>query len=247
MRIYVGEEVINLNFDVTTITDAVTTSIANLVSFIPQFLAGLIVLLIGLVLSALLKDVVISFFRFLGLEKWLDNFSKWFEKLKGEKKPGAAVWINLLGELVRWTVVILFLIPAAETWGLPKVTDVLNQILLYLPNVFVAVIVGFVGLAISNLVYEIARNAVSEMGSSSSKLLANIGRYGVIFFTALVVLNQLGVASDLIRILFTGIVAMLALAGGLAFGLGGQESAKIALREFLSRLSEVEVTSKKAR
>lgn len=230
-------------FDLTAITSAVTSSIAGLISYIPQFIAGLILLLIGIALSAVLRDIVLSFSRFLGVARWFESVNKWYEKMREEKRPGAAVWVNLLSELVRWTVVVLFLIPAAETWGLPKVTEVLNQILLYIPNVFVAVIVGFVGLAISNLVFEIVRNTTSSMGSSSSNLLGNVGKYGVVFFTALVVLNQLGVASDLIRILFTGIVAMLALAGGLAFGLGGQDSARVALKEFLSRLSE----SKKAR
>ena len=94
------------------------------------------------------------------------------------------------------------------------------------------------GLVFANLVFDIVRHASRGLGSASSNLLGTVARYAIVFFTTLVVLNQLGVAADLIRILFTGIVAMLALAGGLAFGLGGQESARKAVAEFLKRVEK---------
>ena len=99
-----------------------------------------------------------------------------------------------------------------------------------------AVVIGFIGLVIANLVHDLVIHTYRGLGSTSVNLLGTVARYAIVFFTALVVLNQLGVAADLIRILFTGIVAMLAIAGGLAFGLGGQDSAKKALDQFLKRV-----------
>ena len=122
--------------------------------------------------------------------------------------------------------------------NLNLVTELLNQFLLYIPNVFVAAVVGFVGLVLANLVSEIVKHAGKGLGSASSNLLSTISRYALYFFTTLVVLNQLGVASDLVRILFTGIVAMLAIAGGLAFGLGGQGTAKKTLDDLQRKLSK---------
>lgn len=219
-----------------TIGAIVTTSLAGLGSYLPQFLAGLILLLIGLVVAALLKEAVIRFLKILRVEDWFGSVTDWFNQLKSDSGVKRNVWPNLLAELVRWTVVILFLVPAAEAWGLPKVTELLNQFLLYVPNVFVAVVIGFIGLVVANLVSEIVRHASRSLGGTSSNLLAQTAKYALFFFTVLVVLNQLGVAADLVRILFTGIVAMLAIAGGLAFGLGGQDSAKKALDEFLKRV-----------
>ena len=221
-----------------TISSKVTTTLSRLGLYLPQFLAGLVLLLIGLAVAALLKEVVLRFLHFLKVEDWFSDVNSWFNQIRSEKVVKGRVWPNLLAELVRWTVVILFLVPAAEAWGLPRVTDLLNQLLLYIPNVFVAVVAGFVGLVFANLVFDIVRHASRGLGSASSNLLGTVARYAIVFFTTLVVLNQLGVAADLIRILFTGIVAMLALAGGLAFGLGGQESARKAVAEFLKRVEK---------
>lgn len=218
-----------------TVSTVVVTSLANLGSYLPQFLGGLVVLLIGLAVAAILREIVLRVLRFVALERWLEKVGQFLTR-PGRRPREALLWSDLLAELVRWAVVILFLIPAAEAWGLPRVTEVLNQVLFYLPNVFVATVVGFVGLAVANLTHDVVRNASRGLGSESTNLLANVARYALVFFTALVVLNQLGVASDLVRILFTGVVAMLALAGGLAFGLGGQSTARKALDEFLRRV-----------
>lgn len=221
-----------------TVTTIVTDFISRIGSYLPQFLGGLILLLIGLVVAAILKEVVLRFLRFLNVEAWFGNVTDWFSKVRTDRAVRGSVWTNLAAELVRWTVVILFLVPAAEAWGLPKVTELLNQFLLYVPNVFVAAVVAFIGLVVANLVSQIVKNASSTLGSTSSNLLSSVARYALFFFTALIVLNQLGVASDLVRILFTGIVAMIAIAGGLAFGLGGQDTAKRILGELQKKLEK---------
>ncbi|MBI3980652.1 hypothetical protein HY345_01510 [Candidatus Microgenomates bacterium] len=200
--------------------------------YFPRFLAGLLVLLIGLLLAGFAKRVVLGLFRALRVGKFLVSVR--MVKEEGEIK----VWEVLLAELVRWSLTILFLVPTAEAWGLSKVTDILNQLLIYLPNVFVAVIVGSIGVVIANLTYDVVKQGTKSIGGRTASTLSTFARYAIMFFTVLVVLNQLGVAADLVRILFTGLVAMLALAGGLAFGLGGQELAKQILRELKDKLEK---------
>lgn len=221
-----------------TVTNIVTNAVNQLGSYLPQFLAGLVLLLIGLATAAVLKELVIRLLTFLKIEEWFGNVTSWFEQIKSEREIRGKVWPKLLSELVRWTVVILFLVPAAEVWGLPRITEILNSFLLYVPNVFVAIVIAFVGIVIANLVSQIVHNASRSLGGTSSNLLSSTARYALFFFTTLIVLNQLGVAADLVRILFTGIVAMVAIAGGLAFGLGGQESAKKVLGELQKRLEK---------
>lgn len=222
----------------STISSVVVGSLSRLGNYLPQFLGGLVVLLVGLLVATLLRSAVAKFFELIKLDTWFSSVSRWFQQEDKTLRTGGKVWPDIVAELVRWTVVILFLIPAVEAWGLPKVTEVLNQFLLYIPNVFVAVVVGFVGFGVANLVYDIVRHASRGLGSDSSNLLATIARYSLIFFTVLVVLNQLGIAADLIRILFTGIVAMLAIAGGLAFGLGGQTAARETIEDLRKRLEK---------
>ncbi len=199
------------------------------VNYLPDFFGGLLILIIGLVFASLLKKFLQTLFRFLRIDSL-------FQRTKILNKIDVKVWKEVLFEIVRWTVVILFLIPTLEVWGLSRATSVLNQFLFYLPNVIVAVVIAFVGLLSANLVADLVRHSIDTIGTTSAKTLAIFARSIIIFFTCLIVLNQLGVAQDLIRILFTGIVAMLAIAGGLAFGLGGKDYAKDLLDELRKKL-----------
>jgi hypothetical protein len=200
--------------------------------YTPRLLTGVLLLIVGLLAAGLAKKLVLTLLKALRVGKFLVSMKMVNEE--GEIK----VWEVIVSELVRWFLAILFLVPAVEIWGLPKVTELLNQMLLYLPNVFVAVIVGLVGSVFANLTYDVVRQGAKSFGSSVANTLGVVARYSIMFFTVLVVLNQLGVASDLIRILFTGLVAMLALAGGLAFGLGGQETARGILKELKEKLEK---------
>lgn len=212
------------------VNPVVTTFLRSLLSYLPNLFGGLLIFAIGLVLAEILKKILISFFNFFKLELLIKK-----TKLASEKE--VKIWEEILAELLRWSVVILFLIPAAEVWGLPKVTIVLNQLLFYLPNVIVAVVIGFIGLIFANLVSDLVKHGVKTVGSTTSaNTLAALAKFSIVFFTILIVMHQLGIAQDLIRILFTGIVAMLALAGGLSFGLGGKDIAREMLEEFKKKL-----------
>lgn len=213
------------------LTEVLTTFIFRISSYLPQFFAGLLILIVGLIIASALRHLVLVFFKVIKAEKWFEETTL----ISGKE---VRVWPQVLAELVRWSTVILFLVPAVEAWGLPKATEVLNQLLLYLPNVLVSVFIAFVGLVVANLIYDIVRHAVRGVGGTQSVAMGTFARYTIIFFTALVVLNQLGVAADLIKILFTGIVAMLALAGGLAFGLGGKDMAQDVLKALKDKLDK---------
>lgn len=212
-----------------TIEYIISKSFNQVVDFIPNIIGGIIILLIGVVLSQLIRKLAVSFFSFIRLGNVLSDAGI-------SKKDSIHVWENIFIEILGWAVLIAFLIPTAEIWGLSGIGLVLNKIVTYIPNVLIAVIIGFVGVVVSKLAHDIVRHSIKSVGSTSATTLAVFAKYAILFFTGLVVLNQLGVAQDLIRILFTGIVAMIAIAGGLAFGLGGQESAKEILSEIKKSL-----------
>ena len=202
---------------------------SRLINYLPDLFGGLLILVIGLIFATLLKKFIITVFRFLKLEVLL-------QKTKLLAKTEVRIWEEVLAEIVKWTVVVLFLIPTLEVWGLSRATTVLNQFLFYLPNVIVAVVIAFIGLLASNLTADLVRHSIRTIGSTSANAIAVSAKGAISFFTVLIVLNQLGVAQDLIRILFTGIIAMLTIAGGLAFGLGGKDIAKDCLEELKKRI-----------
>ncbi len=101
----------------------------------------------------------------------------------------------------------------------------------YLPNVFVAILVLFLGTLAATVAADLVRGASASAKIGNPNLFANIARYAILGFVALIALEQLGIATALLNILFTAIVGAAALAAGLAFGLGGQDTA----RKYLAR------------
>lgn len=217
----------------------VTNGIASLYSsimyvvstFALKFLAGMLILLIGLIVASLLKDLLLTVFRYFRFENWL-------EAAGVAKSEEVNIWPRLLAQLLRWIVIFIFLISAVDVWGIPKVGEVLNQLLQFLPSVLVAVIIGWIGLVAARFSHDIVRHGVGKIVGEESLLLATLARYAIIFFTTLIILTQLGVAADLIKILFTGIVAMLAISFGLAFGLGGVDEARNILSGLRGKLEQ---------
>jgi hypothetical protein len=198
-------------------------------TFIPNIIAGIIVLLIGIILGSIVKRVVLEAFRIFRIEDYLHKYG-----VPEAKKEFS--WSVILAEIVRWFVIILFLIPAADIWRLPQIGVLLNTFLLYIPNVFVAAIMALVGMVLARLAHDVVLASTREISPEGSQAIASVARVAINIFVLLAVLNQLGVAQDLIRILFTGFVAMIAIAGGIAFGLGGQETAKIILDAIRKKL-----------
>lgn len=201
------------------------------INFLPDFFAGIVILFFGVALALVLKKVLITLFAFFRVDSFLNK-----TRLITQKE--VKLWQEIIAELIKWTVIIVFLIPALETWGLSKATAVLNQFLFYIPNVIVAVVIGFVGIIVANLAEDLVKQSVKSAGDSASSTLAVFSKSTILFFTILVILNQLGVAQDLIRIFFTGVVAMIAIAGGIAFGLGGKELAKELLDNLKKKLAK---------
>lgn len=214
-----------------TLTSSINNAIGAVVSFLPNFIAGLVVLLIGIIVASILKQAVVGLLKALKVELFLKKYG--VPELKEEFN-----WTNILAELVRWFVIIVFLIPTADIWRLERITVVLNQFLVYLPNVFVAAVVALVGFVFARLAHDVVYVSAKKVDAKTAGTVATVTRWAINIFVILAVLTQLGVAADLVRILFTGIIAMIAIAGGIAFGLGGQGVAKDSLEGLKKRLKQ---------
>jgi hypothetical protein len=198
---------------------SLNNGLAVVVTFVPKFIAGLIILLIGLIVATLIKRLILEVFRVLKIEATLHRY--------GVPESGKELsWTVLLAEIARWFVIILFLIPTADIWSLPQIGTILNTFLLYLPNVFIAAIIAMIGFVFARLSHDVILASMKNVNKDTAKTVASVVRWAILIFILLAILNQLGVAVDLIRILFTGFVAMVAIGGGIAFGLGGKDLAK---------------------
>lgn len=207
-----------------TIISSLNQGLFTVLASLPSLLAGLIILLIGIILASIVRKLVVSLLTALRVETYLKQY--------GIAEGKEISWTVILSEIARWAVIILFLIPTADVWRLPQITTILNTFLLYLPNVFVAAIIGLVGLVLARIASDLVLASTKGLSHDASKTMSSSTRVAITIFVLLAVLNQLGVAQDLIRILFTGFVAMIALAGGIAFGLGGKDAARELLESF---------------
>ncbi len=218
----------------TTVSSAVLGALLNFVSYLPNLTGGLIILAIGLLIGAILYRVILGILRAVRLEKFLAKYG--ITKFEGKEVE----WTEIFAELGRWSVIIVFLIPALQTWKLDAVNSVLSRVILYIPNVIVAVVLALVGLVFARLAYRISFNTTHTLGRNTAHTVGLVARWSILVFVGFLVLNQLGVAQELIRILFAGIVAMIAIAGGLAFGLGGQVPARTILEAVIERFKKVQ-------
>lgn len=212
-----------------SISSSINTGLVIVSTFIPNLIAGIIILLIGVIFGSIAKKIITQLSNTLKIESYLKQYGV-------PEARREFTWTNILSEVTRWFVIVIFLVPTAEVWGLPQVTSILNTFLIYLPNVFVAAIIVLIGFVVAGLIHDVVLASASKFSAQSSQAIASFAKWTIIVFMFLAALTQLGIAKDLIQILFTGFVAMIALAGGIAFGLGGQNTAKDVLESLRKKL-----------
>ena len=144
---------------------------------------------------------------------------------------GIAEWI------VKWFVILFALMIAVNVLNLKQVSDFLAEILAYIPNIIGALAILAVALIIAEFVYETIKGAAEAAGIKAYNLLAVLAKWTIIIIAVLVALEQLGFKTSVLHIFAGGFSLMLALAGGLAFGLGGQGLAREILDEMKKRIS----------
>lgn len=216
----------NLNANVAA---ALNSTFTALINYLPVFVGGLVTFLIGLLAGLIVNRLVLAVLRVVKLEAILAKYN--ISKVEGQEIS----WSNLLAEISRWFVIFVFLVPALQIWKIESAVDGINKIVFYLPNVIVAIILVLTGLIFARLGKSLVYTAAKNLGKDTANTTATITSWIIKVFTAIIALNQLGVANDLLRITFIGLVAMIAIAGGLALGLGASDIAKDALSTFKNK------------
>lgn len=193
------------------------------INFLPNLIGGAVILVAGWLVGMLVALVIDRFFRIIGLQTLFEKAKVEEVLRKGSIEKDATA---LLASVAKWIVYLVSFIAAATTLKLPNVASFLDRILAYLPNVVAAGAILLIGLVLAHFLFSVIKGSLLAAGFSFAEAVAAIARYSIIVFTFLAALVQLGIAGTLINTLFIGLVAFLAIAGGLSFGLGGQGVAK---------------------
>lgn len=217
----------------TAVSDSWTNIWDRFINFLPNLIGAVLILVVGWLVGLIVAMVIDRFFRIIGLQTV-------FEKAKIEdllKKGNIEKdTTSLLAAVGKWIVYLVTFIAAANTLRLPDVAAFLDRILAYIPAVVAAGAILLIGLVLAHFLSNVVRGSMKAANFEASEAVAAIVRYSIIIFTFLAVLSQLGVAENLIGTFFIGLVAFLAIAGGLAFGLGGQGVARELLEKIRKEL-----------
>jgi len=195
----------------------------GVVSFVPSLVVAVVIFIAGWVVGSLLGRVVSQIIKSLKVDNALRSAgSETLLNRAGFKLNSG----KFLGGLVRWFIIIVFLVAAFDVLGLNQVNDFLQQVvLLYLPQVIVAVLILLVAALIADAMQSVVKGSAKAAEIKSANFLGNVTKWAIWVFAILMALYQLGVAAAFVQTLFTGVVVALALASGLAFGLGGRDYA----------------------
>jgi len=197
--------------------------------------SAVIILIVGIIFGVELGKVVGKLVRKLGVDKIFDLVG-----VKGFLKKGGIKFsiVGLTEWIVRWFVILFSLMVAVDFLNLSRVSEFLSRILNYIPSLIGAIAVLTIGMIIAQMVYEAIKGTAEATGIRTYSLVASLAKWIIIIITGLVVLEQIGIQTSVLQIFAGGLSLMVALAGGLAFGLGGQYYARELLDEIKNKVKK---------
>lgn len=224
---------------INTLANASYNALATLwndfLLFVPTFLGGVILFILGLIIANGMGQLVEKIIELIKLDTVLEK--------SGMKKltDRAGVQLNsgyFFGQIVKWLILLSFLVASCDVWGLTAVGEFIKNIVDYIPNILVAILILLVSIVLGEYLSNFVKASLASAGLKYRNFLGSLTRWVLYIFGLLTALSQLKIASYIFNTLFTGIVAFLAIAGGLAFGLGGKELAQEWMRKIKEEIEE---------
>ena len=207
----------------------------GVVVFVPKLIIALVVFIIGWIIAVALGKVVEQIIKALKVDTALKSL--------GMEEPISRAGMKLdsgafIGALVRWFFILVFVLAAFDVLGLSQVTEFLRSVVLaYIPQVIVAALILVAAALLAETVNNVVQGSARAAHLPSAGFLGGVAKWSIWIFAILAALFQLGIAGPFVQTIFTAFVAMVALAGGLAFGLGGKEAASRYLEKLRSDIS----------
>lgn len=213
----------------TSIMASLTSAMSLFFAAIPRLLGFVLIVIIGWMVSALLAKAIAITLRKVHFNQMAEKsgFADFVSKTGTETDSA-----GMIAGIAKWFIRLIVLVVGFDALGLPAVSEVLRDLLLWLPNLAVALVVLIIGGLAANAVSRLVRGATAEADFDNPEFLAKLAAAAVWAFAVVVAVNQIGVATALVNSLFMAVVGAFALALGLAFGLGGRDTAADIVRNW---------------
>src|ERR687883_1697687 len=198
-------------------------------SYVPQLIGAIIVLIVGYIVAKILQAVVARVLKAIGFDGWMEHggIKQFFDRAQTRETPA-----TVLGKLVFWLVFIIAITMAADALGVRQVSQVLGQLIAYIPSIIAAILIMVLAALLANFLAGIVR------GATGSDLLSTIARYAIIVYAAFAALTELGIAVQLTAPTFLIVLGAAALAAAIAFGFGAQGVARDIVEKAYERRDE---------
>ncbi|OGI85850.1 hypothetical protein A3A01_01215 [Candidatus Nomurabacteria bacterium RIFCSPLOWO2_01_FULL_39_17] len=202
------------------------------VQFAPRLIVAVVFFIIGWMLGSVISKAFVQVFSALKVDKLFASIGtdNLFRRAGMNLNSG-----YFLGEVAKWFVIIVFLLPSLNLVGLDYIASFLkDDVLGFLPRVIVAAFILIIATVVAEAVSKLVVASTKALSVHSANMLGAMAKYAVWVFAFIIAFGQLGIAETYMNTLFAGIIGMLALGGALAFGLGGKDAAA----RFLAKLAE---------
>ncbi len=208
----------------------------GIVQYIPNLIVAVLIILLGWIVGIGIGRAVAQVIRAIKIDTVLRNagVDDLFSRAGYHFDAG-----RLLGGLIKWFIIAVFLVAALDILGLQQINMFLRDVVLtYLPQVIIAVVILLVAAVIADAVEAMVQGTAKASALGSPYFLGSVAKWAIWIFAILAALNQLNVAQVFVQTLFTGIVIAASLAIGLSFGLGGQPAAQRYIEKVQKHLEE---------
>ncbi len=200
--------------------------------FLPRVLSMLVIIAAGLLVALLLKVVVRRIFGIASFRKYCDSAGLTQMMRKAALPPP----VDFLGQVVFWVVWIVFIVLGVDALGIGALREQIVRFFTFLPQIFVAMVVLFIGLLIANFFSRATLLAATNANYPSARLLSSLVRLIIIVFFVTMALEQIGLGRRVVLIAFSIAFGAMMLGTAIAFGLGGRDVARQILeKQFLQK------------
>jgi len=198
--------------------------------YIPQIIGALVILIVGYIIAKVLQAIVGRLLQSIGFNGWMEKggIKQFFDRANTRQTPA-----SILGKLVFWFVFIITITMAADALGIRQVSQVLAQLVAYIPSIIAALLILVLAALLANFLSGIIR------GATGSGLLASIAQYAIIIYAAFAALTELGIAVTLTAPTFLIVLGAVALAAAIAFGWGARNVAQDIVEKAYNRSGQV--------
>lgn len=212
---------------------ALQTLWQGFLNYVPLVVGAIVVLVIGWFISIAIGKLVTEILRRIKFNQLFER-GNWKQALeKADLKVDASEFV---GAIFKWVLVIVFLMAAVEILGMVQFTEFLRDVVGYLPNIVIAVLIFVVTVIIADIIEKVVRASVEGARLGYAVMAGTIAKWAIWIFAIFAILVQLGIARGLILTLFQGLVALIVISAGIAFGLGGKDVAAEILRDLREKL-----------